>query len=91
MNDAHAADIRQLTRHLQHELDELVDRINAAAASPPPAVRAVGPEEAARQLGLSSWVVRNMLREGRLRGIKEGTTWVVPTAAIDEFLEGSTP
>ena len=39
-------------------------------------------DEAARRLGVKPAAVRRMLREGRLRGVKRGTVWLIDPAAL---------
>lgn len=47
--------------------------------------------EAARQLGVSAYTVREMLRTQRLRGFKLVDQWRIPQDAIDTYIEENTP
>jgi excisionase family DNA binding protein len=42
--------------------------------------------EAMRLLGLSRSVLYNLIRSGRLRSVKEGTTRLIPAEAITEYV-----
>lgn len=42
--------------------------------------------EAMRLLGLSRSVVYKLIRSGRLRSVKEGTTRLIPAVAIAEYI-----
>ncbi len=45
-------------------------------------------EQAAERLQLTAWTVREHLKSGKLRGVKRGSVWRVPEAAL---LETVTP
>ncbi len=54
--------------------------------------RAYTPAEAAEVLGLSEQAVRDLCRDGRIRGIKLGGQWRIPRTALEEVLgESLTP
>lgn len=42
-------------------------------------------EEAAQKLGYHVIYIRRMLREGKLKGIKVGPTWLVSRASVDDY------
>jgi excisionase family DNA binding protein len=42
----------------------------------------------AEQLGVSRWLVYDLLNSGQLRGVRVGRLWRVPQGAIDSFLNG---
>jgi excisionase family DNA binding protein len=49
--------------------------------------QALSPVEAARAMGLGERTVRDLCRDGQLRHVRVGARIVIPTKAIDEFLE----
>lgn len=44
-------------------------------------------EQAAKALGVCSAVIRKLCREGRLKAAKCGDRWLIPKAALIEFVE----
>jgi excisionase family DNA binding protein len=56
--------------------------------TPPPRL-AYSVEEVAAALGLKPGAVRGLLRREELHGRKVGNSWIVPAAAIDDFLGGT--
>ena len=60
---------------------------NAGRASPDPTGQALYRiPEAMRLLGLSRSVIYKLIRSGRLRSVKEGTTRLIPAEAIAEYV-----
>ncbi|MCI2420729.1 excisionase family DNA-binding protein [Saccharopolyspora sp. K220] len=51
--------------------------------------RAVTVAGAAEQLCLSAWQVRKLIKDGKLRARNTGKAYIIPVAAINEFLAGS--
>lgn len=49
------------------------------------------PEAAAEQLAVSVKTVKNLLRNGKLRGVKVGNLWRLKEEALEEYLKDSTP
>ena len=47
------------------------------------------PKEVEPLLGLSKNSVNALLRSGRLRAVRYGRRWLIPHAAINEFLNSS--
>ncbi len=48
--------------------------------------RVLNIEEAAATLGLCPNKIRQMLRSGELKSVRAGDRWLIPTWAIDDFL-----
>ncbi len=42
-------------------------------------------EEAAKKLGFHVIHVRSMVRDGKLKGVKVGPTWLVSRKSVDEY------
>lgn len=49
-------------------------------------LRAFSVEEVAERLGLHHTTVRKMIKDGRLKAKKIGRKWIIPVAALEEFL-----
>src|SRR2546428_11920025 len=49
------------------------------------------PEVAAEKLAVSAKTVKNLLRSGKLRGVKVGNLWRLRQEALEEYLRGQTP
>ncbi|CAM3967587.1 helix-turn-helix domain-containing protein [Deinococcus marmoris] len=47
------------------------------------------PSEAAVHLGIGRNLIYKLIGSGQLRGVRAGTKWLIPTAALDEFLSGA--
>lgn len=52
--------------------------------------RAYGTAEVAAILGLSEkpWVVRHLIRTGKLRARNTGKSYIIPVSAVEEYLAG---
>jgi excisionase family DNA binding protein len=50
--------------------------------------RLLTPEDVADRLQISPKTVRDMLRDGRLKGIKMGKLWRIREADLDAFIRG---
>ena len=48
-------------------------------------------QEATKRYGFSGGYFRQLIAQGKIRGRKLGTTWVIDPASIDEFLENPRP
>ena len=48
--------------------------------------KAYSAAEAAEELGVSQWLVREAIRRGEIRSIRIGKRIIIPAAAIDRFL-----
>lgn len=55
------------------------------------AERLLTPDEVAERLGLSAFTVGNMLRAGKLPGVKVLRLWRVREADLDEYIRGLEP
>lgn len=42
-------------------------------------------EEAAKKLGFHVIYIRRMVREGKLKGMKVGPTWLISRRSVDEY------
>ncbi|EQD82050.1 helix-turn-helix domain-containing protein [Saccharopolyspora spinosporotrichia] len=52
-------------------------------------VAAVTVAVAAAMMSLSSWQVRKLIADGKLRARNTGKAYIIPVAAINDFLAGS--
>jgi len=82
---AEAAAQRQWGRKLLDAIDRMGS--HAPKLSPPTQKRTLTVEEAAAQLGLGRTVCFGLVASGALRSLKVGRRRLIPTDAVDEFLE----
>lgn len=43
--------------------------------------------EIATMLRVSNWMVRKMMREGKIEGTREGKSWVVTTESLQKYMK----
>jgi excisionase family DNA binding protein len=72
---------------LAREFAALVDLVTELAERPAPAPLAVSVEEAARLIGVGRSTMFTLVQSGRVRSVRVGARRLVPTRALEEFLE----
>jgi excisionase family DNA binding protein len=74
------------------ELDDLLERAATRALEKARPLRATEPdlttEQAAQELQLRPKTVRRLARDGRIRGVRRGSTWRFPRTAIEAYRSG---
>ena len=82
-----AAAVEQACAVLARELAALVHLVTELAAPPAPAPLAVSVEEAARLIGVGRSKMFALVQSGLVRSVRVGARRLVPTRALEEFLE----
>lgn len=94
-SDDRLGEVRRRAAELERAADELAEQarrmatdVNHLTDRPTVRPRAVSVEEAARLLSLSRTSLYELLDAGCIRSLKVGSRRLIPTAALDEFLDG---
>ena len=82
-----AAAFEQACAALAREFAALVYLVTELAERPAPAPLAVSVEEAARLIGVGRSTMFALVQSGSVRSVRVGARRLVPTRALEEFLE----
>lgn len=82
-----AAVVEQACATLAREVAALVDLVTELAARPAPARLALSVEEAARLISVGRSTMFALIQSGAVRSVRVGARRLVPTLALEEFLE----
>ena len=79
--------VEQASAALAREVAALVDLVTELAERPAPAPLSVSVDEAARLIGVGRSKMFALVQSGDVRSVRVGARRLVPTRALEEFLE----